>query len=51
MHMCQRQIKIHGRGMVYKTPIQGAQNRETNAVRAEVVQTGAKHYAENVTMG
>jgi transposase-like protein len=49
MHMWQRQIRIRGRGMVAKTPVQGAKNRETNTVRAEVIHTGSKTYAQNVT--
>jgi ISXO2-like transposase domain len=50
MHKWQRQIRIRGRGMVAKTPIQGAKNRETNQVRAEVVPNGSgRTYAQNVT--
>ena len=49
MHMWQRQIRVRGRGMVGKVPVQGAKNRETNTVRAEVIHTGAKTYAQNVT--
>lgn len=49
MHAWQRRVKIRGRGMVYKTPVQGAKNRETNQVRAEVIHTGSKTYAQNVT--
>jgi hypothetical protein len=32
--------------MVGKVPVQGAKNRETNTVRAEVIHTGAKTYAQ-----
>ena len=50
MHKWQRQIRIRGRGMVAKTPIQGAKNRETNQVRAEVVPNASgRTYAQNVT--
>lgn len=47
MHKWQRNIKIQGRGMVYKTPVQGARERETGEVVAEIIPPG-KHYAENV---
>jgi len=48
MHKWQRRVRFQGgRGMVYKTPVQGARERETGEVRAEVMNTG-KPYAENV---
>jgi transposase-like protein len=51
MHKWQRRIKIRGRGMVYKTPVQGARERETGQVRAEVIRgdNAGKSYASNVT--
>ncbi len=50
MHAWKRNIKIRGRGMVAKTPVQGVRERETGQVRAEVVHGGTgKTYASNVT--
>jgi len=48
MHEWQRKMKITGRGMVYKIPVQGARSRDDGKVVATVVPEG-RGYKANVT--